>query len=106
MVNIALGNAPVTACEAGDANRDGEITVDEILAAVNNGLSGCPLTPERGCLGSGGTVTTATCCTSVSDFPNTCGIGACGCAPDESHEVRVCTCAAGSCFDGTACVGQ
>ena len=41
MVNIALGNAPVTACEAGDANHDGQITVDEILAAVNNALNGC-----------------------------------------------------------------
>ena len=42
MVNIALGNTPVTACEAGDANHDGEITVDEILTAVNNALNGCP----------------------------------------------------------------
>ena len=41
MVNIALGNAPVTACEAGDANHDGQITIDEILAAVNNALNGC-----------------------------------------------------------------
>jgi hypothetical protein len=41
MVNIALGNAPVTACEAGDANHDGRITVDEILMAVNNALNGC-----------------------------------------------------------------
>jgi hypothetical protein len=41
MVNIALGNTPVTACEAGDANGDGQITVDEILAAVNNALNGC-----------------------------------------------------------------
>jgi hypothetical protein len=41
MVNIALGNTPVTACDAGDANHDGEITVDEILTAVNNALGGC-----------------------------------------------------------------
>ena len=41
MVNIALGNTPVTACEAGDANHDGQITVDEILTAVNNALNGC-----------------------------------------------------------------
>jgi len=33
-------------------------------------------------------------------------LGACGCPPDASHEVRVCDCAAGSCFDGTRCVGQ
>jgi predicted outer membrane repeat protein len=42
MVNIALGNTPVTTCQAGDANHDGQITVDEILTAVNNALNGCP----------------------------------------------------------------
>jgi hypothetical protein len=42
MVNIALGNADVSACMAGDPNHDGQITVDEILAAVNNALNGCP----------------------------------------------------------------
>jgi len=41
MVNIALGNAHVTTCEAGDANHDNQITIDEILAAVNNALGGC-----------------------------------------------------------------
>jgi hypothetical protein len=41
MVNIALGNADVSACRAGDASQDGQITVDEILTAVNNALNGC-----------------------------------------------------------------
>jgi photosystem II stability/assembly factor-like uncharacterized protein len=41
MVNIALGNAEVSACEAGDVNGDGQITVDEILTAVPNALNGC-----------------------------------------------------------------
>ena len=41
MINVALGNATVCACEAGDANGDSQITVDEILAAVNNALNGC-----------------------------------------------------------------
>ncbi len=41
MVNIALGNAAVSACTAGDANADGSITVDEILRAVFNALNGC-----------------------------------------------------------------
>jgi hypothetical protein len=41
LVNIALGNAPVTTCEAGDANHDGQITVEEIVTAVNNALNGC-----------------------------------------------------------------
>jgi hypothetical protein len=41
MVNIALGNADISACDAGDANHDGQITIDEILTAVNNALNGC-----------------------------------------------------------------
>ena len=42
MVNIALGNTPLLNCEAADANHDGQVTVDEILTAVNNALNGCP----------------------------------------------------------------
>jgi hypothetical protein len=41
MVNIALGNTPVTECLPGDRNGDGTITVDEILTAVHNALDGC-----------------------------------------------------------------
>jgi hypothetical protein len=42
MVNISLGTAPVSLCPAGDPNDDGEITINEIIAAVNNNLDGCP----------------------------------------------------------------
>ena len=41
LVNIALGTAPITDCEAGDTSRDGDISIDEILTAVNNALNGC-----------------------------------------------------------------
>jgi hypothetical protein len=41
MVNVALGDVLVFACDWGDANGDGQITVDEILTAVNNALNGC-----------------------------------------------------------------
>jgi hypothetical protein len=41
MVNVALGNADVSACRAGDSSSDGEITIGEIIAAVNNALGGC-----------------------------------------------------------------
>lgn len=43
MVNIDLGNLPITACLRGDGNGDGMITVDEILLAENNALNGCPV---------------------------------------------------------------
>jgi len=41
MVNIALGNALPLTCDAADSNHDGQVTVDEILSAVNNALNGC-----------------------------------------------------------------
>lgn len=41
MVNIVLGNALFLTCDAADSNHDGHVTVDEILAAVNNALNGC-----------------------------------------------------------------
>jgi len=42
LVNIALGNSPVSACPAGDVNGDGMIAINEIVAAVGNALNGCP----------------------------------------------------------------
>jgi len=44
-VNIALGNAPVTACPAFDPNHDGRVGINELIAAVNNLLYGCFVTP-------------------------------------------------------------
>lgn len=42
MVSIALGNTPLSACNAGDADHSGDITVNEIVAAVNSALANCP----------------------------------------------------------------
>lgn len=40
-VNVALGMAPPRECYAGDSNRDGRVTIDELLLAVQNVLDGC-----------------------------------------------------------------
>ncbi|MDX2168386.1 MAG: hypothetical protein SF182_15030 [Deltaproteobacteria bacterium] len=40
-VNIALGSAPVSACEA-FANNQGEVTIAQLIQGVNNALGGCP----------------------------------------------------------------
>jgi hypothetical protein len=40
-VNIALGNASVSACLAADRNRDGSISIGELIAAVGASLNGC-----------------------------------------------------------------
>jgi len=67
MVNISLGNSPISDCLPGDANNDRQITIDEILTAVNNALNGCgrslPLTPTVG----PGTPTPGAC-TTVGEF--------------------------------------
>jgi len=44
MVNIALGNTPLSVCEAGDSTGDSRISVGELVAAVANALNGCPAT--------------------------------------------------------------
>lgn len=61
---------------------------------------------KTACIASGGQVSTAMCCESVGDFPNTCLIGACGCAPEYSHEVTVCDCGPDKCFNGEKCVAR
>lgn len=59
---------------------------------------------QKACLDSGGTVETGTCCQSAGDFPNSCLIGACGCAPANSHPVKICDCGQEKCFNGASCV--
>ena len=76
------------------------------VALVCGCVSTAPTGPEKACVDSGGNVTTSMCCGSVGDFPNTCLIGACGCSPENSHEVKTCDCGPDKCFDGTACVAR
>jgi hypothetical protein len=45
MVNIALDVLDVVDCLMGDANGDGEITIEEIITAVFNALNDCPAPP-------------------------------------------------------------
>jgi hypothetical protein len=44
-VSVGLELAPSESCPAGDANADGRVAINEVIAAVNNGLVGCPATP-------------------------------------------------------------
>jgi hypothetical protein len=74
------------------------------LAPVHGGSPVVVSQAEEGCLTSGGTVGEGLCCASVEDFPNTCLVGACACSAEFSHAVKTCTCPAGMCFNGTACM--
>lgn len=83
-----------------------------ILVIVASGVGywfynqGPDLAPSQrqSCLESGGELKQINCCKSVGDFPDQCEIGACGCAPQRSHQVKVCDCGEGKCFDGEKCV--
>jgi hypothetical protein len=83
----------------GDFNLDGQVTVDEIIVSVNNALKGCGGAEQQGCIDSGGTVSTAHCCSTAPEFPDTCGIGPCGCSPEFSREVSICDCGPTGCFN-------
>lgn len=57
------------------------------------------------CVATGGTVESALCCHATDAFPDTCAVGACGCSPENSHDVAVCVCP--GCFDpALGCVTQ
>jgi hypothetical protein len=43
-VRIASGEIDVTECEAADLNGDGSVSIDELVAAVERALQGCPPT--------------------------------------------------------------
>jgi hypothetical protein len=76
------------------------ITTKPTVTITTSGVS----EKEQACKNAGGNVTTMSCCNSTSDFPNLCLIGACGCAPGSSHQIKVCDCGTAKCFNGTACV--
>jgi YVTN family beta-propeller protein len=42
IVNVTLVGAPVTACLPADANHDGRMTIDELIAAVGHAIGRCP----------------------------------------------------------------
>ncbi|MBI5609112.1 MAG: hypothetical protein HY902_09540 [Deltaproteobacteria bacterium] len=63
--------------------------------------------PGNPCTATGGSVGEGLCCQTAGDFPNSCAVGACGCAPNYSHKVLVCNCPAGKCFEpGVGCKGM
>lgn len=41
LVNVALGNTPLSHCSPGDANSDGRVTIEELVRAVSAALAGC-----------------------------------------------------------------
>jgi hypothetical protein len=42
LVNISLGDDPLSSCPSGDINGDGVVAVDDLIGAVGTALNGCP----------------------------------------------------------------
>ncbi|MFH1451129.1 MAG: hypothetical protein ABIF89_00795 [bacterium] len=79
--------------------------IDELFSSKETVIPTETISPqEEQCLAAGGEVVVTTCCKLVNDFPNICAVGACGCAPEYSHDVKTCNCGEGKCFDGNNCV--
>jgi hypothetical protein len=92
--NVQLSNIGIS--KEGKVEFNIDITLDAKLFI--------PKELEQACTDSGGTISTASCCKSVTDFPNTCLIGSCGCSADDSYEVKSCGCGPEKCFNGYECV--
>jgi hypothetical protein len=103
--SVAINKIPAVDCEV-DKDQRGQPRPETGGTMCDVGSVEVQPPPAEGCIQSGGTVSTGLCCQAVESFPNTCTIGACGCAPDSSHEVAVCICPANTCFDGESCVAQ
>jgi hypothetical protein len=91
---------------------------DETLTVTMQGPSGCcgmgpdvdktvlltSSAPAALCVATGGTVTMGSCCQGTSDFPDLCTTGPCGCGPQSSHMVQICSCSGTKCFKpGVGC---
>jgi hypothetical protein len=95
-------SAATDASSATDSSSASDSSSTTDAAASDGAAAADSAAAVHACTSSGGTVGTSSCCLSAQDFPNTCGIGACSCAPGSSHTVQVCNCP-GGCFDGTGC---
>lgn len=103
----------VRPCAVSACNVAGATCVDNYCGGCHalwynqQGSSVCGDSVDTTCTQSGGTVQNNTrCCMNVGDFPNTCLIGSCACAPSNSHVVQTCKCPQGQCFDGEQCTSD
>jgi len=74
----------------------------DVLLGVNQGTY---LIDSHTCLQTGGLPTGVNCCAGSGDFPDTCAVGACTCAPASSESVDICVCPNGCFMKSGGCVG-
>jgi hypothetical protein len=86
-----------------DSPVDNQIVVDSAPAV--DATTTDAVTSASLCTATGGQVSAQLCCASVSDFPDLCATGACGCSTANSHAVEVCVCPNGCFLPEYGCVG-
>ena len=91
LLMVALVGFGLMAC--GDNSDDEEVNTDD---------SGFDY--AQACTASGGTVGTESCCLVAVDWGvDSCAAeSACRCSADNSHQVQVCECPAGTCYDAAS----
>jgi hypothetical protein len=82
-----------------DARPDAVDAQEVVTDARQEPADAAPLTTAALCTATGGSVGVGMCCASTQSFPDTCLIGACGCAPANSRSVELCECPSSQCFD-------
>lgn len=89
---------------AATGGRGGSASGGSQAAGGASGAGGGAVGNQELCQRTGGTVVRSLCCNTVGDFPDTCLVGACSCAPSGSHEVASCQCPDFGCFrPGVGC---
>ena len=97
-------SSPLPGGGDGSTPTDLSTRADLSTSKLDLSASGSDGGAAAGCIQSGGSVQMGLCCGASADFPDTCGIGACSCAPSSSHMIMECICSGTKCFDGTRCM--
>jgi hypothetical protein len=107
----ATGGATTTSTTTTHATGGATTTSSTATGGTGTGGSASDAGSDGGsnlCTQTGGTVGEISCsCTSQGDFPSTCAIGGCTCAPGQSHMIKTCNCPGSECYDPTnGCMTQ
>ncbi len=75
----------------------------QVLLGTDNGDDSIN---AQACATTGGEISNNLCCTGAANFPDSCAVGACTCAPTNLQVVDTCVCPNGACFlKSVGCVG-
>jgi hypothetical protein len=107
---LSLGATLGMACNMDGSGLNGAVDARPRDAAIVDARPDSLPAPDAAglatlCTATRGEISESKCCANTANFPDTCVVGACTCAPNASKSTPTCTCANG-CFDPLfGCVG-